>query len=78
MFISKSIAQKVHSNPQLTQLLSNVEKVLNSQQQSVAIILGRKDVVREVFDGIDTLYIPSMISFIARKTESGVSIDEWI
>ena len=76
MLISESIAKAALTNPLLARQLSYAAHILNSEQHSVAVILGRQDAVREVFDGIDTLYIPSAISFIARKTESGVSIDE--
>ena len=76
MHVSESIFNAALTNPLLARQISYATHILNSEQHSVAVILGRQDAVREVFDGIDTLYIPSAVSFIARKTESGISIEE--
>ena len=76
MQISESLAKAALSNPLFAKQLSYAAHILNSGQHSVAVILGRQDAVREVFDGVDTLYIPSAVSFIARKTESGIAIEQ--
>ena len=75
MYTTESISWELVLNPELARKLAAIESVLKSNDNSIAIIYGRSDVVRESFDGIDALYIHSPISFVARKSTEGIIVE---
>ena len=74
MHISESIHWELILDPIFAQELILVESLLQSSSR-VTIVCGRTDITEEEYDGVDTLYYPSTVPFIARKTNSGVIID---
>ena len=75
MHITELIFRELVLNQELARKLFAAETILKSDFNSIAIVYGRNDVVRESFDGIDALYVSSPVSFVARKTTEGIVIE---
>ncbi len=75
MHITEFIFRELVLNQELARKLFAAETILKSDSNSIAIVYGRNDVVRESFDGIDALYVSSPISFVARKTTEGIVVE---
>lgn len=74
MHISESIHWELILDPTFAQELILVESLLQSSSR-IMIVCGRTDITDEEFDGVNTLYYPSTVHFIARKTNSGIIVD---
>lgn len=75
MHITELIFRELVLNQELARKLFAAETILKSDLNSIAIVYGRNDVVRETFDGIDALYVSSPVSFIARKSSEGIIVE---
>ena len=68
MIISQSILRELLYHPELKQDLLDAESILSSDENLITTFCGRSNIIDESFDGVDTLYYPTSVSFDATVT----------
>ena len=68
MKIEPELKIRAETDPCFAARIVQAGMVISSSDNSIVRVIGRPDVTREVFDGIDTIYVTSAVPFVARET----------
>lgn len=74
MRITEAISFEFINDPIFAQELIDI-KVLLKLSSCVTIVYGRANITEERYDGKHTLFYPSSVPFVAKKTKSGIMVE---